>query len=468
MPAPSLVTQTVYAELLERCTNAAFEEAFTEDGSFTSKVIKGRRYWYFQAGAGKARRQRYVGAETPELLQRIAQHREARNDERERRALVSTLLRSFNMPRPIPRIGDVVAALARAGVFRLRGVLVGTVAYQTYSAMLGGRLAAALLETGDVDIAQFKNVSLAVGDNTPSVLEILQGVDKTFRAVPHVVDGRRTTSYRAKGGLRVDFLTPNEGADTGQPQLLPALQTDAQPLRFLDFLIHDPEPAVLLHDIGVLVQVPAPARYALHKLIVSSRRREGVAKRDKDILQASALLDELVEKRPHELKLAWEEAYGRGPRWRELLLQGLSAASMSARDLTLKTAGISRSAIPGLELTFSNPPVRYDFTRDIAIFDGHSLGSSVSCAISREALDDHFGTDGLDPKGRVEKVLRNRTKIELMARIKYRSWPIEETGAVLIKTMDVPELLKEASAPASRLERQGSRQTPERDDGDQG
>jgi len=62
--------------------------------------------------------------------------------------------------------------------------------------------------------------------------------------------------------------------------------------------------------------------------------------------------------------------------------------------------------------------------------------------ISREALDDHFGTDGQDQKGRVESVLKNRSKIEQMARTKYLSWPVDEPGTVLIKTMDVPQLLK--------------------------
>ena len=125
MAVPPLVAQTTYAELLERCANAAFNDAFTEDGAFTPKTLKGRKYWYFQTGTGAARTQRYVGPETPELLERIAHHKETRDDERERRALVSTLVRSFGLPRPIPEIGDVIAALAKAGVFRLRGVLVG-------------------------------------------------------------------------------------------------------------------------------------------------------------------------------------------------------------------------------------------------------------------------------------------------------------------------------------------------------
>jgi hypothetical protein len=73
-------------------------------------------------------------------LERISSHKQARDDERERRALVSTLVRVYRLPRPIAEFGNIIAALAKAGVFRLHGVLVGTAAYPTYSAMLGARL----------------------------------------------------------------------------------------------------------------------------------------------------------------------------------------------------------------------------------------------------------------------------------------------------------------------------------------
>src|SRR5438046_4789139 len=128
MPVPELLIQTTYAELLERCSAAAFRAAFPEKGSFVSKVVKGQRYWYFQDPASKGRGQKYVGPETPELLEKIRHHRELREDEVQRRALVSTLVRSFGGPRPSAEIANVLAALARAGVFRLRGVLIGTVA----------------------------------------------------------------------------------------------------------------------------------------------------------------------------------------------------------------------------------------------------------------------------------------------------------------------------------------------------
>jgi hypothetical protein len=449
MPAPSLVTQTVYAELLERCASAAFSSAFPDDGVFTSKTIKGRKYWYFQLSSSEGRTQRYVGPETPELLKRIESHKNARDDERERRALVSTLVRSFGLSRPIQEIGAIIAALAKAGVFRLRGVLVGTVAYQTYPAMLGAKFPLPMLQTGDIDIAQFKNVSIAIEDHTPPVLEILKDIDRTFRAVPTIHDGGRTTSYQAKGGLRVDFLTPNEGPDTDEPQPLPAFHTDAQPLKFLDFLIYESQPAVVLHDAGVYVTVPSPQRYVIHKLIISRRRKEGTAKRDKDIQQAEALLNVLTEKRSFELKAAWDEALNRGPKWKELLLQGVVQLTAQTRDTTLRTVDGRRSMMPGLDLSFNNPPARYDFDRDIVEFVGEAMGSTVHCAISREALDDHFGTDNRDNQGRVERFMEKRSEIENLARIKYLSWPIEEAGAVLVKTTDVPKLLQSLTATTS-------------------
>jgi hypothetical protein len=442
MPAPSLIVQTTYAELLERCAAAAFGESFPEDGTFTAKTIKGRRYWYFQTASAKGRSQRYVGPEASELLERIAQHKQARDDQRERRALVSTLVRSLGLLPPIPQIGEVVGVLARSGVFRLRCVLIGTVAYQVYPAMLGVRLPGALLQTSDIDVAQFTNVSVAMGDETPLMIDVLKRADKTFREIPNVSGHGPAASYVAKGGVRVDFVTPNEGPDTDAPQMLPALKTNAQPLRFLDFLIRDPAPAVILHASGIYVYVPAPERFAVHKLILSLYRPAAIAKRDKDLRQAERLIEALAERRPGELKDVWEEAYERGPHWRKFLLEGMRNLAPRARDLTLRVVGRSRDVLPGIDLTFDRSTARYDSSRDTVTFVGATYGSPVRCAISREALDDHFGTDGLDNAGRVQTFQRNRSKFESMVRRKYLSWPVEEPQYLLVKTMDVKRLSK--------------------------
>jgi hypothetical protein len=433
MPAPSLVIQTTYAELLERCAATAFSDAFPEDGTFTQKTINERRYWYFQVRTSEGREQRYVGPETRELVERIEKHKLARDDERERRALVSTLVRSFGLTAPLPRIGAVIAALAKAGIFRLRSVLIGTVAYQTYSAMLGDKLPSALLQTADVDIAQFTSVSIAMGDKTTPMLHVLKQVDKTFRETPNL-SADHVTSYTAKGGLRVEFLRPNQGPDSEAPQ------TDAQPLRFLDFLIYESMPAVLLHGAGVYVNVPAPERYAVHKLILARRRSPALGKREKDLKQSAALLKILTERRPEELRLAWEEAYKRGPTWRKLLLEGMAQIDSRARDLTLKVLGRAREILPGMDLIFNNPRVRYDWERDVVTFVAEALGHAVNCSVSRETLEDYFNVRGGNDDARVEAFKKHRSEIENLLRTKYLSWKVELPEAVLLKTADVEKL----------------------------
>jgi len=449
MPAPPLLVQTIYAELLERCAAAAFDDAFPEEGVFVVKIVKGRRYWYFQTRSGATRAQRYAGIETPELLDQIERHRSLRDDERQRRALVSALVRSLGLPRPIPAIGNVIEALARAGVFRLRCVLVGTVAYQAYMGMLGVRFPSALLQTADIDIAQLADVSVAVKDSTRPVFDVLTEVDDRFRPVPAAPDGRHSTSYLAADGIRVDFLTPARGPDVDKPQMLSSLKTEAQPLRFLDFLIYDSQPAAILHGSGIYVQVPAPERYAVHKLIVSRRRPKGSAKSDKDIHQAEVLIDALEKKRPFELKSAWEEAYSRGPHWRLSLSEGIAQIAPRVRDLLLKIIGLPRSFIVGMDLTFDDPVPQYDFHRDAVAFAGDARGQHVACAISRSALEDHFGADGGDEAGFIQIFKKNRSTIEQLARTIYLRWAIEEPNTVLIKSRDILMLSEHPPRPAS-------------------
>ncbi|WP_204320311.1 GSU2403 family nucleotidyltransferase fold protein, partial [Proteus vulgaris] len=72
----------------------------------------------------------------------------------------------------------------------------------------------------------------------------------------------------------------------------------AEPLRFMDYLLRAPVRSVVLHGAGVAVTVPAPERFAVHKLIVSSRRLTdaiGAAKSRKDVMQAGELIVALKE-----------------------------------------------------------------------------------------------------------------------------------------------------------------------------
>ena len=126
------------------------------------------------------------------------------------------------------------------------------------------------------------------------------------------------------------------------------------------------------------------------------------------------------------------------------MLERLALIAASVRDAVLKVIGAPRAIIPGIDLAFDNPPARYDFSRDVVTFQGKELGGVVNCAVNRKALDDHFGVNGYGQEGRVEAFLKNRSKIEEIARAKYLSFPVEEPGAVLVKTSDVESFARRA------------------------
>lgn len=336
----SLALHTTYVDLLDKLLDEQVETIAREPGAFVPKTVKGRVYWYHQrrdAGGEDARfRQVYLGPETPELLDRIEAQRAVASAEKARRDAVRALTRSGAVP-PVPAtVGRVLDALARSGLFRLRAVLVGTVAFRAYGPMLGLRMAGSSILTEDIDVAQFRSISIAVEDETPPVLETLRAVDPAFQPVTLAFHGSAPIAYRA-GDLRVEFLTPMQGPVEDAPAELPALRTASQPLRFLDFLIYKEVPAVILHGAGVLVNVPDPARYAWHKCLISQRRVVNRSKARKDLAQAEALFEVLAVDRPGDVKDYWEELAMPGRvRWQEMAMAGLQGIAAPVREQVLR------------------------------------------------------------------------------------------------------------------------------------
>ena len=341
MTDADLIYRTLSAELLDRLLDAQFDADFDESGLFKQVKVKGRAYWYYRRSVHdrEPEQLKYAGpVDDPAITARVDRFRQLKDDYRARRKLVSTLVREARLPAPDRAVGNVLEALWKAGVFRLRACLVGTVAYQCYPVMLGRRLPLALLQTGDVDVAQFHSVSVAVADATHrDILDVLREVDSRFRPAPHIARTAAATRFIGTGGLRVEFLTPNLGSDdrTGKPVPLPSLRgVAAEPLRFLDYLIHEPVRAMVLHKGGVPVLAPQPARFAVHKLIVAQRRTAGDGKQAKDLQQAEHLAAALVDLgRGDELAEALEAAASRGQQWRRAIRASLKH---------MKTEGLER------------------------------------------------------------------------------------------------------------------------------
>ncbi|HVJ44291.1 MAG TPA: GSU2403 family nucleotidyltransferase fold protein [Dongiaceae bacterium] len=291
----------------------------------------GRGYWYDRFRLGNQMTEVYLGEDTAVLRDKISRHQaikaEISSAQKERARLVR-LLRSERFRGLEASFGSLVAALAKVGVFRLGGVLVGTTAFRLYEGELGIRLGLdEVAMTADIDIASFERLSLALEETISQPIEdVLKPF--SFDPVPSIGNQSVWRWRQATDKTMLEFLTPSFGEDESIRNLQ-ALGVSAQSLHYLNYLIADPISAAAVYRDGVLVHIPRPERYAIHKLIVSDRRVHGPdsLKARKDLLQSELLIQVLAEDRPSDLKEAYEDAMSRGPRWRQRLEASIARSS---------------------------------------------------------------------------------------------------------------------------------------------
>lgn len=332
-----LAIQTNLAELLDQLRLQQIS-AFGRDAAFLRRERKGRYYWYVRPPQANGKRtERYLGPETDALLAMIKRAKDQQIGADVRRTIVRSLL-AAGLPGTDDRTGKVVRSLSEAGLFRLRGALVGTVAFQHYPGLLGVQLPLPALRTGDLDVAQDYGVSVALDDELDQpFFDVLRGVSSDFRAVSKPLEPAKVARYVLPDGFAVDVLTTSRGGADEPSSRLKPLRTDATPLRFMDFLLRETIDAATLHEDGVLVRVPAPARFAVHKLIISRKRGPANPKSPKDFHQAVSLIEALGVIDPFALRDAYGEARDRGPEWRKLLDEAVTLLPASARAVLENT-----------------------------------------------------------------------------------------------------------------------------------
>jgi hypothetical protein len=170
------------------------------------------------------------------------------------------------------------------------------------------------------------------------VHKALQSLEMGFLPIASF-EGRTVATYLnpAEPELRVDFLTPLNRAGE-KPFNLPNLNVALQPLKFMEFALEHPTQAAMFHEEGaVIVNVPMPVRYALHKLLVWGEREEAFrTKAGKDLVQSAALISYLKDHRPTEIHEAWIDLLGRGKGWRKRAEEGIGALDKAAPELGVR------------------------------------------------------------------------------------------------------------------------------------
>lgn len=328
-------TRLLYAQLLTQCLHGPAPSG--RGLSFVSKRIKGTVQRYLQITAGNRKTQHYVGPDSELVRELIAKERAlwdaSRPDAADRERLVAMLI-SGGAATVSAVEARVFELLERTGVFVVGGVLVGSHAFALYANMLGVTWASETVRTHDVDIAGESHMAVGVPDRPMNLRQVLTTSALGFIEVPALDRKSPSTRFRIRGReLSVDILTPMRGKPSEAPVQLPSLGVYAEPVRFLDYVMADPQPVVVVARAGILVNVPAPARYALHKLVTAQRRVAAFhTKARKDLDQAEQVIRLLATDRPGDLRLAWEAALDHAPKFREQVRSGLARLSQDARD----------------------------------------------------------------------------------------------------------------------------------------
>lgn len=335
----STTAQTAYAQVFDAAHAADLARTVADlPGTFARKQVKGRIYWYYQfMDVSGRKRQVYVGPENERVLALI-ERRAAGGAGPALQALARSAVALGHAPM-LARHFKVVQRLADYGFFRAGGVLVGTHAFLTLGNMLGVRWSDGL-RTQDVDFAHAgKALTIAL----PTDIEIdthaaLESLQMGLLPIEHADGGTGATWLDPRDpDFQIDFLTPLHRGGNAQ-YLHPQLGISLQPIKFMEYLLQDVQQAASLAESGVaVVNVPAPARYALHKLIVAGERPASrIAKSNKDIQQAAALLSWLREQAGWLVEEAWDDLVARGPGWRSRVKRGLDALARVAPELSVQ------------------------------------------------------------------------------------------------------------------------------------
>lgn len=320
---------TLYSDLAQNVRKSSMEH-----GSVVTRRRRGRDYLYVVSKDGSTRNDRYLGPADDSVVQEQAS--ELRQASEQAKALRTTVsaLKHARVPAPALQLGRVLEVVANAGLFEKGLVLIGTAAFQTYACIVGYYPRSGGTTTQDADLL----VASFVGGDEPQDLEtILQRANPSFKAKMQI-DDRLPKVFTSSDNFSVDLLT-KFGRGRKSPILVEALGCSAEALPFMEYLAEESMEAVALYGTGVLVKVPPPLRYAMHKLLIAQERSgRFVSKKPKDLAQARDLIDIFLETDSASLEDALSDARGRGPRWKKNINASLMEIKRDARQGVLPAA----------------------------------------------------------------------------------------------------------------------------------
>lgn len=336
-----LETQTLYAELLEYLlTVEAMRTMGSLKGTFQVRERNNQSHIYFRTSeGGQGRQEFYLGPDSPETREIMRGYESSRPvaEEAQKRSLrLATMVRGGGAATTDRDTEKILHSLAQAGMFRLGGVLIGTHAFAAIGNAMGVRWASHL-RTQDVDfgtLVRTPNITFGLPSLGLAATDIPAAIDALKMGfIPHINlhTPHHHTSFVIDGQEhRIDLLTYPQGTDRTKPVFIPKFKAHAEPLEYMDYLLEGTFPGVVLGPKQpILVTLPDPARFALHKLLISGNRSTSqAAKAPKDRAQARIVLSFLAEERPDDVGRAVEALH---PKWRLKVAEQMTKVTEGSR-----------------------------------------------------------------------------------------------------------------------------------------
>lgn len=178
---------------------------------------------------------------------------------------------------------EVLRRINKVGVLK-NIVLIGSWCIPLYKKYFLGAKYVTSITTRDVDLL----VPL------PLNIKVKVDIENLLKDLGFILNFKGSEGYikLEHPDLSLEFLVPERGAGLNKPFKLPQLGLNAQSLRYLNLLTTK---IINVEVNGFRINLPHPAVFALHKLVIS-RERKNIDKRKKDQEAAIRIMRALLDK----------------------------------------------------------------------------------------------------------------------------------------------------------------------------
>jgi hypothetical protein len=194
------------------------------------------------------------------------------------------------MEKEFELFSKVIEALHNRGVLK-KLVLIGSWCTTYYRGMFENHDEIPALRTSDIDFMIPSPHGISKKVNVHEIL-IQLGFDPNFQTMSGLVKYEHPI-------LDIEFLTPELGKGQVQAYEIKPFSINAVGLRFLELLQRD---IIEVSHNDIMIKIPSPESFALHKFIICHRRKND-EKAKKDIVTAKAILDLCLNSKKHRKQL---------------------------------------------------------------------------------------------------------------------------------------------------------------------